>query len=173
MKPESLIAIKKELKALEREELIEICLKVAKYKKENKELIHYLVFESSDVDGYIDSVKKSLQAGFESLHPGIYLRSKEIRKILRTLNKHIKFTGQPLAEVQLLIWFSQQFLRYAGLTSSQKQLALLLFRVLQRIKKNLLKLHEDLLFDYREEYETLLEQSSPKLKNFDLASLGL
>ena len=60
MKIESIVTIKKELKHLSQEELLELCLRLGKFKKENKALLTYLLFESHDEDGYIESVKLTL-----------------------------------------------------------------------------------------------------------------
>ena len=48
MKPATISEIKKTLFSLEKEEVVEHCLRLIKYKKENKELLNYLLFESSN-----------------------------------------------------------------------------------------------------------------------------
>ena len=53
MKASSIAQIKKELQFIEKEELIEIVLRLGKYKVENKELLSYLLFDSHDEEGYI------------------------------------------------------------------------------------------------------------------------
>jgi len=40
----SLSELQKELALLERKEVLELCIRLAKYKKENKEYLSYLVF---------------------------------------------------------------------------------------------------------------------------------
>ena len=67
MKIESIVTIKKELKHLTQEELLELCLRLGKFKKENKALLTYLLFEAHDEDGYIASVKTTLDELFEIL----------------------------------------------------------------------------------------------------------
>ena len=46
MKISSINTIKKELQLLPNEELVELLYKVSKYSKDNKELLHYYLFES-------------------------------------------------------------------------------------------------------------------------------
>ena len=46
MKAATLNELRKELQALSSKELVEICLRLAKYKKESKELLTYLIFEA-------------------------------------------------------------------------------------------------------------------------------
>ena len=48
MKPEKLTGIKKELSGLSVQQLTDICLRLAKYKKDNKELLNYLLFDADD-----------------------------------------------------------------------------------------------------------------------------
>ena len=62
MKAASLSEIKKELKSIPQEVLVEMALRVAKYKKENKELLSYLLFESHNESSYIDSVKAEVES---------------------------------------------------------------------------------------------------------------
>ena len=48
MKYLTLKEIKQELNALSKEEVQELCLRLSRFKKENKELLAYLLFESKD-----------------------------------------------------------------------------------------------------------------------------
>ena len=166
MKPERLSEIKKELILLENAELVEICLKLAKYKKDNKEFLHYLLFESSDSARYIESVEIFLQPSFQNLSSNSYLKAKELRKILRVLNKHVKYIGSAGAEAELLMWYSANLLKYAGIRTSQKALYLLLIRQLQKIKKLIQKLHEDLQSDYKDEFQMLVRMAHDKIRDF-------
>ncbi|HQS05530.1 MAG TPA: hypothetical protein PLT16_07820, partial [Daejeonella sp.] len=60
MKPEKLSDLKKELSGLSVHELTDICLRLAKYKKENKELLTYLLFDSDKPMKYTEEVKNFL-----------------------------------------------------------------------------------------------------------------
>ncbi len=57
MNPSTISQIQKELIALEHKQVVDICLRLAKYKKENKELLHYLLFEANDESTFISSVR--------------------------------------------------------------------------------------------------------------------
>ena len=61
MKPEKLTTIKKELNGHSVQQLTEICLRLAKYKKENKELLNYLLYDASDPIAYAGQVKVFLE----------------------------------------------------------------------------------------------------------------
>ena len=57
MKPASVNEIKQKLKDTDKKDLIEICQRLARFKKENKELLTYLLFEEDDLSNYIKNVK--------------------------------------------------------------------------------------------------------------------
>ena len=69
MKAVSVVSIKKELKHLSNDELTELCLRLSKFKKENKELLTYLLFESHNETGYIETVKEYIDEQFELIQP--------------------------------------------------------------------------------------------------------
>ena len=92
MKPASITELKYELKQLSQAQLIELCLRLAKYKLENKELLHYLLFEAQDEDAFVRQVEAILERQFKEIPKmsNQYLLKKSLRKILRFLNKQIK-----------------------------------------------------------------------------------
>ena len=57
MKAASIREIKQVLENSTKTELSEVCLRLAKYKKENKELLTYLLFEADDEQNYLQNVK--------------------------------------------------------------------------------------------------------------------
>src|SRR6478736_2918206 len=99
MKTASVHELKQELQSVAPGRLLELCLRLAKFKKENKELLTYLLFESHDEEAYIQSVKAMIDEGFDELgHTSVYLTKKSLRKILRLTNKYIRYTGSKQAE---------------------------------------------------------------------------
>ena len=64
MRVEKLSDIKKELKSLNNEALVEICLRLAKYKKENKELLSYLLYSADNALNYAEEVKQTAKGQF-------------------------------------------------------------------------------------------------------------
>ena len=85
MKASGISEIKNELANLPAKELAALCLQLAKYKKDNKELLAYLLFESGDKPGFISEVKSLIDEGFGTLdaRDNLYFLKKSIRKILR------------------------------------------------------------------------------------------
>lgn len=166
MKLEKLSNIKKELSGKSVQELTDLCLRLAKYKKENKELLNYLLFDSEEPLQYAEQVKSFLEDDFKTLQKHYYYSTKSLRKILRLINRHAKYTASKEVEIELLIWFCYNFLKYADTRSSHKPLQALLTRQLEKIQGLFPKLHEDLAFDYRQEYDLLIEEAGKKIKEF-------
>lgn len=164
MKPEKLTTIKKELTGLSVQQLTEICLRLAKYKKDNKELLNYLLFNADDPLNYAEQVKTFLENEFQALPRHYYQSSKTLRKILRLMNRHAKYTASRQVELEMLLWFGHNFLKYADTSSSHKPLQAIFIRQLDKIKALLPKLHEDLQFDYSREFDTLVAKASEKLR---------
>lgn len=159
--------IKKELQHLSGPQLSDVALRLARYKKENKELLAYLLFEADDETGYIEKVKAESGFMYSQVYGNGYQQNKMIRKILRLVNKHIKFMGSKVAEVELLINFCQNYVQYADRRTSHKPLRQVFTRQLEKISKAIAKLHEDLQFDYAQEYESLLILGETNLRWFE------
>jgi hypothetical protein len=156
MKPASLNDIKQKLKETDKKDLLEICQRLARFKKENKELLTYLLFEEDDLPGYIKSVKEEIDEGFQQINTSnVYFAKKTIRKVLRIANKHIRYTGSKTAEVEILLHYLTDF---RGMNLSwQKSTALsnLYKAQLKKIEAALATMHEDLQYDYRRQFDRL------------------
>lgn len=156
MNSPKLAELKKELNFHELHEMKELCLRLAKYKTENKELLNYLLFYQDRKQDYVNEVKGLLEAEFEELHPSIYYVSKQLRKLTRIMNKHIKYIGEKDKEAELVLCFSELFIHHPISNTSHKALIGLLFRQLKRLIKLIPRLEEDLQFDYQQQYEAVL-----------------
>lgn len=156
MESASLSEIKKELKAITPEQLQGLCLRLAKYKKENKELLNYLLFEAIDEQAFIQNVKDEIDDQFKQLNKtSFYLAKKTLRKVLKTTDKYIKFSGSKETEIELLIYFCQK-MKKSGLSMRSSRVILNMYeRRVERINKVYSMLHEDLQYDYEEAVENL------------------
>jgi len=157
MKAASVNDLKEELKGLPAHKLVEVCLRLAKFKKENKELLNYLLFESHNEAAYIEAVKRDIDTEFETVNSSnLYFAKKTIRKILRIANKHIKYTSSKQAEAELLIHFCET-LKQSGIPY-QKSTALnnLYFSQINKAEKAVAAMHEDLQYDYQKQLEKLI-----------------
>ena len=158
--------IKKEIQFQDKTVLMELVLRLARYKKENKELLAYLLFEADNDRGFIDSVIAENGFMFSQLPSNNYQMAKSMRKILRLLNKYIKFMGSKEAEIEFLLSFCRNYIQYADKRGSYKPMRLILTRQLEKIKKTIEKLHEDLQFDYAQDYNAMLDDAQAQLKWF-------
>jgi uncharacterized FlaG/YvyC family protein len=156
MESASLSEIKKELALIPQQQLQELCLRLAKYKKENKELLNYLLFEAIDEHAFIQNVKEEIDEQFKQLNRhSFYLAKKTLRKVLRTTDKYIKFSGSKETEIELLLHFCQK-MKKSGINMRSHRVVLNMYnRQVERINKVLSMLHEDLQFDYEEEVNNL------------------
>ena len=156
MKAASSNEIKQELKELSQSKLVDLCLRLARFKKENKELLTYLLFEADDREAYIRSVKQEIENGFSDINTAsTYFAKKSLRKVLRMTNKYVRYTGNKQVEVELLLHFCMVLC--SSKISFRKSTALnnLYTAQLKKIKAAISTLHEDLQYDYIRQLEGL------------------
>ena len=153
----SLIQLKKELSLLPANEVFEICMKLSKFNKENKALLHYLLYFEHDEYGYIETIKKEISWFFrEDPYFTVVLTTKKLRKIINKTNQFIKYSKNKKTEVELLIHLCTEIKKTGNLAYADKTLINLYQRQIEKIKKALGKLHEDLQHDYSEELNSLV-----------------
>lgn len=156
MKAISLKNMKQELDHLSSNELQELCLRLSRFKKENKELLSYLLFHSSDEDAYIESVKKMMDDGFKAINKNSYFYiRKSVRKILTQTKKYIRYSQKKETEVELLLYFCEKMKAFKPSIKNSLQLENLYKRQILLIKKIVISLHEDLQYDYNLAIEDL------------------
>lgn len=156
MKAVTVKAIKEELTELSPKELRELCLRLSKFKKENKELITYLLFESSDEKSYIENIKIEADQLFAEINrKNYFLIRKSVRKILRNIRKYNRFSQKKETEVELLIYFCKKLKKLSPSIHRNVALQNLYLRQIASIRKKILLLHEDLQFDYESELKEL------------------
>jgi|SRR5690554_5822331 len=154
MKAASLKEIKTELTHRSSQELLDLCIHLVKSKKENKELLTYLLFESSDEEGFIESIKSKVDADFEAINTKTFFYiKKSVRKILREIKKFIRYSQNKETEVELLIYFCHKLKDFKPSIEKNTALTSLYHRQLDYIKKKITTLHEDLQYDYNLELE--------------------
>ena len=157
MNAASMRDLKIELGTKTQKELIELVLRMARFKKDNKELLTYQLFESADEEAYIRSVKSQIDELFESINTsGIYYMMKGLRKTLRFLDKRLRYSGNKETEVELRIYFCEKIKSTVSSISRWKVLRNLYDRQIIKIQKAMSTLHEDLQFDYNEELNRLI-----------------
>lgn len=156
MKAVPLPEIKKELNTLSHQETQALCLRLARFKKENKELLTYLLFESHNESGYIETVKSYMDDEFEVINTNSYFYiRKSVRKILRNVKKFIRYSQKKETEVELLLYFCKKLKDFKPSINRSTQLQNMYNRQILLAKKTIDKLHEDLQYDYNMMLEEL------------------
>lgn len=152
MKAASINELKKELELRNHTELLSFCLRLAKFKKENKELLTFLLFEAADITTFIENVKQETNAFFAEVNnSNIYYIKKSVRKILRNVNKHIRFAASKQAEAEILIHFCNNIINFSIPLHKSKPLLKMYETQLKKIAEVLSTLHPDLQYDLKKQ----------------------
>lgn len=156
MNAASLADIKRELKQRPSEEVLAICLRLGRFKKDNKELLTYLLFEAGDEGSYIDLLKQDIDDLMEEINMShLYYVKKGLQKIVRSINKSLRYSGQKQTEVEVRMHFCNQ-IKESGIAIERHSVINNLYdREIKRIEKALLSLHEDLQADYQFELDEI------------------
>ena len=156
MKAAKVSEIKKDLKRKTQPELLDLCLHLAKFKKENKELLTYLLYEADDEASFIQSIKEEVDEQFmEKNTSSYYFIKKSMRKILRNIKKHIRYSKNKETEVELLIYYCSKLNSFSPSITRSTALINLYQRQLVSIQKTVSSLHEDLQYDFGLQLEEL------------------
>ncbi len=156
MKTATVAVLKKELAHYSQPELMELCLRLARFKKENKELLTYLIFEAGNEEAYIESVKAQMDEAFADINStSMYYVKKSVRKILSGVKKNIRYSQKKETEVELLLYFCRKMRTMKPSFTKSPILRNTFQTQLRMIRKAMEKLHEDLQYDYGVELERL------------------
>lgn len=149
MKAATIGELKQELLNIPAAQVTELCIRLARFKKENKELLTYLLFEANDTDAYIAGVKKEIDTQFETINKSnVYFVKKTLRKILRITNKFIRYSNSATVEAELLIHFCSLLNEMGSVVNKNPVINNVYQNQLKKINKAVATLHEDLQYDY-------------------------
>lgn len=149
--------IKEQLNLLSNQNLIKLCLRLARFKKENKELLTYLLFDSINEAEFVRQVKEDIDSQFETMKPSsFYYTRKSIRKTLSITKKYIRYSQKKETEVELLTHFCKRLKGLHLILTRNTAMRNLYNKQLKIISKAMASLHEDLQYDYQQELEELL-----------------
>ena len=156
MKALSVNEIKQELNHLQNDKLVALCLRLARFKKENKELLTFLLFEAHDIPGYILSVKQEVDTQIAAINfNSVYFVKKSLRKVLRIINKYIRYSGSAIVETELLLYFCEQVNAMDDTVKKNTVIKNICTAQLKKLKAAIASLHEDLQYDYLKTAEQL------------------
>lgn len=148
--------LKSELQTLPPEDLVKLALRLSKFKKENKELLTYLLFEAIDEDAFVKGVKEEIITSFAEINTSsIFFIKKSVRKILRNTKKYIRYSDEKKTEVELLIFFCKELKGLQPHFNKSTTLQGIFDMQIRTARKKLIALHEDLQYDYETEIEEL------------------
>lgn len=156
MKAKTVKQLKDELAFQSKEELIHLCLQLSRFKKENKELLTYLLFEAHDEDAYIKKIKEFISSQFSEINTkNYYYIRKSVRKILSATKKFIRYSKKKETEAELLLYFCKSLKELSPSYKRSIRLQNVFDTQLRMAKKAIEKLHEDLQYDLCKELENI------------------
>jgi len=156
MKAATVRELKLELNNCSQQELVALCLRLSKFKKENKELLTYLLYEASNEDDYIAEVREEITKEFGLINTSSYYYiKKSVRKILRVSKKYIRYSGKKETEVEILLHFCSELKNMRPSIRNNNVLLGIYERQIASIKKIITTLHEDLQYDYEQMLDAL------------------
>lgn len=156
MNTASVSDLKDELKTLKPGQLVELCLRLSRFKKENKELLTYLLFEAHNEEGFITGIKKEIDELFAEINLShLYFAKKSLRKIVRIINKYCRYSGIRQTEVELRLYFCT-VLKGSDIPIERNTVISNLYQAQLKKTVSIFKtLHEDLQYDYKKQLEKL------------------
>jgi hypothetical protein len=158
MKSATVNELRKELKEVDPDVVRELCLRLIKYKKENKELATYVLFEAHDEQVYVNNVNQEIDDMFKEVPRGgnAYYIKKTLRKILRFANRQIKYSGNKISELEIRVHFCEQMNDARVPKNPGTVIGNIYDQQLKKITTLLASLEEDLQADYNPQVENLL-----------------
>lgn len=150
MKLQSKSVLKQELTTKTKSELIEICLCLSSSKKENKEILTYLLMYKNNEADFVLQCKDEISSMFQDVNQtSPYFAKKTIRKILRRMNSYTRMSIVVETEVKLIIHFCTCMKMMTLAIEDSNVLLRIYQQQIDKVEKLLLKLHPDLQYDYR------------------------
>jgi len=156
MKAATLNEIKQELTNLPSTRVLELCLRLGRFKKENKELLTYLLFEAHNIPEFIENSIIEIETQFDSINTSsVYFVKKSLRKILRLINKYSRYSGLANVEIELLVYFCTKINELKSSFKTNPVIFNIYQFQLKKINKVLITMHEDLQYDYQKQLDEL------------------
>ncbi len=152
----SLSELKKNLHTKNTPELVQICMRLAKFKRENKELIDYILNSASNESEFIEAKKTEITDLLNDVASHNYKNIiKILRKTLAITKKYIKYSGIAQTEIELLIHYCKRIQTENIKINHYAVMQNLYNKTVLKIEKEIHKLHPDLQFDYSTELEEI------------------
>jgi quinol monooxygenase YgiN len=144
----SLAQLKKELAFLSEKELIELLAELAKFSRDNKAFLYFKLFENTQPNLYLNTVKEELEEAFQTANTKHYhLAKKSAQSIRRKLNKALKLSKNKADQAELILYYSEKLKDYGYLKFKHPVITNIFQMQLQKAEKLIEKLDEDLQYD--------------------------
>lgn len=152
MKAATISQLKKELVKLDHEDLLEVCVRLAKFKVESKELLTYLLTKADDEIGYANELCNEID---EQLSVPGRIQKRSLRKVIRWMEKCLRFSGDKETELQVRVHFCRRIkekrISFGGCRVSHNMVA----TQFKKIDKVIDRVHPDLQFDIKQQLSGL------------------
>ncbi|TWU27986.1 hypothetical protein [Novipirellula artificiosorum] len=152
MKAATISQLKKELVKLDHDDFLDVCVRMAKFKVESKELLTYLLMKADDEIGYAEELCDEID---EQLSTPGKIHKKTLRRVVRWMDKSLRFSGDKETELRVRIHFCRRIkdkrISFGGCRVSGNMYA----TQLKKIDKAIDKVHPDLQFDYNHQLSGL------------------
>ncbi|MDB4338502.1 hypothetical protein OAA19_00175 [Rubripirellula sp.] len=146
MKAAKISDLKKELVLLDYDDLLDVCLRLAKFKVESKELLTYLLMKADNEVGYANELCDEIDQVLSV--PG-QIHKKTLRKVVRWMDKSLRFSGDKETELQVRIHFCRR-IKVRKISFGKCRVSANMYATqLKKIDKAIEKVHPDLQFDYQ------------------------
>ena len=157
--------IKKELQALPPKKVIELALKLVRFKKENKELISYLLFDAGDQAGYIETLRFQIDEMMSQIERGPSATVKtQLRAITRMIGRQIRYMANKEAAAELYLHFCETLLSHPSKLSEVPSAKTIYHQQLKKLNKIVPALNDDLQYDIQQRVTSLESPEQPTKK---------
>ena len=166
MKAASIEEIRKALQALPAKKLLEVTLRLTRFKIENKELLTYLLFEAGDEQGYVQSLQLEIDDMLADVHkaPSATVK-KQLRRITRLITRQSKYIGSKWAAAELHLHFSRALQQHPENLLNITSANTIYHQQLNRAAKLIPELEDDLQHDYRRRLQALASEAEKPKKS--------
>lgn len=144
-----LAQLKKELKYLQEQELIDLITDLSKFSRDNKSYLFFKLSEKDNPGLYLEMVQEELEMDFQTARGDhSYYAKKSAQKLRRKMNKLLKLSKVKTDQIEVLLFFCEKLREYGFMRHRNQVLDNIYQMQLGKAVKLISGLHEDLQFDY-------------------------
>jgi hypothetical protein len=153
VKAPALQDIKNEIKELPPKRLAELCVALAKFRKENKEYLGYLLFDEATREDYVREVISEVTSAVMDIErtQTPYFTKKNLRRIQRLITRHCRFMADPVPTAEVHIAFVKAIAESSIPFRKHLQLSNIYHQELRKVRAAIDGMHEDLRGDFEKE----------------------